>query len=584
MIKLSKLKHWTLTLIPLLILGILMYLHVDLLLKTFVIDGTGHIRTAISGYGDIPLHLTQVSKFAFGDFNLSEPIFYGNNLQYPFIINLISGLLLKLTSLWRLSFLLPVIVLAVLNIFLAYSIYRKLISNKILATLAVVVFLVGSGFGGWSIIQDAIGEGHTLNSFIGMLSEENISTATRWDAQYPEQNIGYGAPMSLFFLHQRPFIMGLTCFLTLITLLLALKDKPSTKYAILAGIIYGILPLVHAHTFMIFTVAMLVVLILSLYRSDKLYLKKLLIILGIAILIATPQVLYLMGDKAGVSTESEFLNFRIGWMVEPTIGSAQFPDENRTVFSLSYLKFIMINLGILFPAFILALILILLPKKLNKKIFNKTSRTLLLAAALSAIFIFLAAQLIRFQPWDYDNNKIFVYWQFFAVPLVFLLLYQLYKHTKLIGGTIIAVFLVFSLFSGIIDLTPRYTSKTENLPVIYDIHAQNLAQYVRTNTSKHDLVLTGASHLNPVIALAGKETLVGFPGWLWTRGIDYGDRLQKIEDFYKNPSQDQILKEFPISYILLDLQTNTDYKADLNTFDNLYTKVFESGQYTLYKI
>ena len=73
--------------------------HLYLISQTFLIDSYSNIRSTITGYGDIPLHLTQITKFAFQNpINLSEPIYYGQKLDYPFLINLISGLMLRITN------------------------------------------------------------------------------------------------------------------------------------------------------------------------------------------------------------------------------------------------------------------------------------------------------------------------------------------------------------------------------------------------------------------------------------------------------------------------------------------------------
>jgi uncharacterized membrane protein len=117
------------------------------------------------------------------------------------------------------------------------------------------------------------------------------------------------------------------------------------------------------------------------------------------------------------------------------------------------------------------------------------------------------------------------------------------------------------------------------------VAAQKTAQYIRENISEHDLILTGTSHLNPVASLAGRSVLVGYPGWLWTRGINYQEREASLRNFYQNPSRSgELLKDFPIKYVLFDNTVKYDFNAQKYIFDQTFNKVFEAGDYVLYKI
>ena len=51
------------------ILAALILAQLYLITQTFWVSADGSVHSSIEGYGDIPLHLTQISKFAF------QPIF-----------------------------------------------------------------------------------------------------------------------------------------------------------------------------------------------------------------------------------------------------------------------------------------------------------------------------------------------------------------------------------------------------------------------------------------------------------------------------------------------------------------------------
>ena len=143
------------------------------------------------------------------------------------------------------------------------------------------------------------------------------------------------------------------------------------------------------------------------------------------------------------------------------------------------------------------------------------------------------------------------------------------------------------LGSGIIDEIPRVMASRERLPEIASVEARELTEYLERHVGESELLLTGTSHLNPVAMLAGRQMLVGYPGWLWTRGIDYGERTKLMEDFYQNPSRTHdLLSLYPIQYILVDDQVirEQSFSAKPESFDALFEKVFENARYRLYKI
>ena len=89
-------------------LAIVILFHSFMILKTFAVDSQGNMRSSYAGYGDIPFHMTQVSKFAFEKMmNFNEPIFDGERMRYAFFINFFSGLILRSTSNWVLAMQIP---------------------------------------------------------------------------------------------------------------------------------------------------------------------------------------------------------------------------------------------------------------------------------------------------------------------------------------------------------------------------------------------------------------------------------------------------------------------------------------------
>lgn len=570
------------------VLALIISFHLYLISKTFIIDNENNIRTAYAGYGDIPFHLTQITKFAYGKLdNLSEPIYSGEKIKYPFAINLISGLILRFTGAFRFSVLLPAMFFAAGNVLLLFLIYKKLIKSKVFAILALVLFFFGSGFGAYSYIRKAVDQHQSIGTFAQELTVNNVSVNNQLSAKYPNQNIVYNAPIDLVFLHQRPFFMGLFGFLLTFLLLYYLVEKNLWKYAIFVGLVYGLLPLVHTHSFVAVSILLATIWIASLIYKKKEVAKKVVVAAVIGIIIAFPQMYYLLGTKDTLGRTADFASFRVGWMIQSTIGSVQFPDTstNITAFSLPYLKFLILNLGLIFPFFLLIIAIIFFVKKSRNNETDGFSSFWFLVLAAASIILFLVVELIKLQPWDFDNNKLLVYWQLCMAPLVMLLFSKIINKKKALGVLALLVFLLVSLTSGFLDVLPRVLVSENKMPVIFDMNARALAQYIQDNIPVDEMIFTGTSHLNPVASLTGRDVLVGYPGWLWTRGINYGAREDLIKKFYVSPSKnDKLISQFNIKYVLTDYQTIFDIKSDPPTFDKTFQKVFQAGQFTLYKI
>lgn len=553
-------------------LAFLATLHLYLISKTFYIDPSGNFRTAVAGYGDIPLHLTQISKFAFTKWNLMDPIYAGARLQYPFILSLICGVILKATHSWSLSVLGPVYLLATANIVLLFIIYKKILKKSLWSFLAVLIFFFGGGMGAYRYIKDAITNHQSFHQFSAMLIEKSVSTISKWDAVYPNQNLAYGSPISLVFLHQRTFFLGLFGFLVFLWLLFKLFDRAQIKYAILVGIILGLLPLWHTHAYVAAMIVAMIGLVVAFAENNKILTKLIGLAIGAGIILAIPQLWYLMSSKNALGPDSSFLALRLGWMVAPTIGAVTFGGSNHTIFSLAYLKFLWVNFGLILPLFIAAATIV------KKNMWLKIS-------FFSGLALFLAVMFIRFQPWDYDNNKILVYFQVLAAPVITYLLMKIYERFKLSGVIAIVAISILLLYSGLLDNLPRFMVFKESTPIIFDTNAQKMADYIKSNIPEQDQILTGNTHLNLVSSLAGREVLEGYPGWLWTRGIDYGPREDDIKSFYANPSPESpTVSKYSIKYILLDDQARYDFGADPTIFDQTFSKVYEIGDYSLYRI
>jgi len=560
------------------ILILFILLHIFLISKTMLYDGLGNMKTAIAGYGDIPFHLTQVTKFGFGSlFDLNEPIFTGTSIKYAFFINWISGFLLKIIGNLRMALHLPAMLLSIGSTIFTFLIYKKLLRKEWAALLAILIFFLGSGFGAYTYISDHLIGGSPME-FVDFLVDNNISTVTRWDAEYPQQNIAWGAPLSVGLLHQRAFFLGYFLFSLFFYLLLKFREtKDKRIFYALIGIL-GLSPLAHYHSFLAMGFTAVLFALFHWYRGNKELFKKTVLILIFAAILSMPQVLYLVIGKDNiVSGDKAFIQPRIGWMADSSIGSVKYPSENPSLFeeSTAYKKFLWINFGVILPMFVIAAFW-----GLRKRVKYENIKLFILGG----ILFFMLVQFFKFQPWDYDNNKLLVYFQFFAAPVLIFFFMYLIQLWKKVGLALLIIFFVLAIHSGVVDLIPRALVPVERIPTVFNRDAIDMATFVRQNIPEDAQIMTGSTHLNLVSSLAGRPSLVGYPGWLWTKGVDYGPRENDLKTFYSNPDRADILKKYDIEYILLDSQVIYDWKTDKSAFDVRFKKIHGDGNLVLYKV
>jgi uncharacterized membrane protein len=189
--------------------------------------------------------------------------------------------------------------------------------------------------------------------------------------------------------------------------------------------------------------------------------------------------------------------------------------------------------------------------------------------------------IVRFQPWDFDNNKIFVY-LFLIGSLIIGYFFDRIKFKWLRIPMIIFTFLL--IFSGIIDVVQRSSLAHPVLYKIFDDEEIRTANWITANIPYGENILTGSSHLNLVASLAGKPILMGYPGWLWTHGIDYQKRDKDIRIMFTNKESVKLFKKYNIGYAMIGQNEKVDYKADEDYFDQTYPVIYETDNIKIYRI
>jgi len=544
----------------------------DIFSKTAVFQD-GAYKGAIAGYGDIPFHMTQMSYFIHNKpFGLEEPIYAGTGLAYSFLINLLSASFYVLSGNYIFSFNFPALLLILSAITLTYFLISKLVKSVFAQISAFLIFFLGSGIGYFKILNDgSLWAKKNLGEVINYILHLPYPISSYYDQIYPSQNNIWPDFLTMFLMHQRAFFFGFAAgILNIFLIFLAIRNK-NIRIFYLSGILIGLLPLIHTHTFIAILLINIGFLTWAVVIKNQFLIRNLFHSTAIGSIIGFC-IGYFFIIRQSIS--QNLLTFRLGWMTEPGgLGSIQYnPASNIHIAEI--ISFIWQNFGFIFPLIIISSVYLILKKKKEEN--------LEVALILCSAIILLVVNLIKFQPWDYDNNKIFAY--FLLVSSI--LIGRFFDRLRFVGAKLVIILITFLIiFGGLIDVFSRSSLASPPLYELFNRQDQIVADWILKNTSSPETILTGSYHLNPVDSLAGKPVLMGYAGWLWTRGIDYTKRENDIKKIFAGDIDAKILiKKYNINYVMIGPKEKSVFYVNADFFAKNYPVVFQLDDTKIYKI
>jgi hypothetical protein len=193
---------------------------------------------------------------------------------------------------------------------------------------------------------------------------------------------------------------------------------------------------------------------------------------------------------------------------------------------------------------------------------------------------FIVPNFIKLAPWVWDNIKILFYWWLASAPLVALLLARLWQQRGLRRILAVALFACVT-FAGTLDVASIAMRSTAY--GVFDAQGIAFAELIKRQTDPRSLIVHAPVHNHPSF-LTGRRSLMGYPGHIWTHGLEYAPREAEIKRIYAGaPDAEALLRRYGVSYVVVGpLERNT---ANVNDqFFLRFTKVGEVGEYRLYKI
>jgi hypothetical protein len=193
---------------------------------------------------------------------------------------------------------------------------------------------------------------------------------------------------------------------------------------------------------------------------------------------------------------------------------------------------------------------------------------------------FIVPNLVKLAPWVWDNIKVLFYWWVASAPLVALLLSKLWQRG---GPTRVLALVLFIgvVLAGSLDVTAIALRSARYQ--VFNRDGIDFAELVKRQTQPRSLIIHAPVHNHPVF-LTGRRSLMGYPGHIWTHGLDFVPRENEIRRIYAGaPDAPRIIQKYGIEYAVVGpLERNVTLVND--QYLSLFQLVGEVGEYRLYKI
>ena len=562
----------------------------------------------LNNFGDLPFHLSVITGFSFGNnFPPQDPTYAGVRFTYPFLTDFVSAIFVRCGASLRQSMFIENFVVALSFVGLLHAWALALLRDKLAAVITPVLVLLNGGFG-WILLWDQLSpksDGGLVGTLRSLPPSFTIIPNTTWR---------WGNAISTLLIPQRGFLLGLPLAVIVFTQWWksaeepaerengeegnrgkgeagqgplgeearrvkgkAKKDKKrkahkwkhmhgessqhvsplpfspltlSFRRMIAAGVVAGLLPLVHAHSFVVVMAVGACIALLQKRWRDWITFAV------VASVIALPQMWWSTHNSA--VNAGKFFEWLYGW------------DHGQENIAWFWLK----NTGFFIPLTFAAI----LWRREGKAL--ASNRLLIFLSPFTLCFI--VPNLLKMAPWIWDNIKVLFYWWLAAAPLVALLIARLWRGS-MPSKVIAASLFVCVTLAGALDVGAIVLRSSEYQ--IFNADGIQFAELIKREVPPNALVIHAPVHNHPVF-LTGRRSLLGYPGHVWTHGLEFGPRESEIKRVYAGaPDAEPILRRYGVAYAVVGPLERNSMNMNVNEqFFSRFQQVGEVGEYRLYKI
>jgi len=401
---------------------------------------------------------------------------------------------------------------------------------------------VGSCFIGLSVFVFARRLGLSASAAAVSLSLFILGGGLGWWGRVAGHDVSNLRWLNLFFAllaPQRGLLFGVPLGLLVVRLL-------GLRSFVLAGAVAALLPYAHLGTFL--TLALLTPVLALSFPS-----RRWIGFFATWVALGAPQILIQQAGSVGAASAIRWLP---GWLAPPD----------------PWILFWLKNLGAFGPLLFVALVVPLgLPA---------ASRRLMLCFQP----LFIAANLVAFQPWDWDNTKILMWWYLASCFLVTALLVRLWRSgPATVVRPALAVLVLTLTLSGLLENLEQARGRQRHL--LLTTEEIDVARRVRELTTPHALFVAGLKHNHPVPVLSGRRVLMGYGGWLWSQGIDSKTREAEVRAIFAlAPAAEALIAKYHVSFVVVGPDERLNLGANPEAWRARYPAILRTDQYEVFSV
>ncbi len=534
------------------------------LLHTHVLrEAGGALYVGQSTYGDLCLHLGIATSLRGAAFPPTYSLLPGALLGYPFLGDSLVTSMLLCGGTLRVSFILSGLLMMAL-VYLGFVIFCWDLTQSRAATVVAFVLMFVNGGLGFIYALDGIGKDAAA-------FREIFTGFYRTPTNQPDLNLRWVNVLCDMMIPQRTLLAGWMALIPALWMLATAARKRSARLFVILGAWAGAMPMIHTHSFLALGLISAGAMVYCLFRASgsrrRGVLLGFLLYGGIAVALALPQLLTWSVPQ---TVKGGALKFRFNWV------------NNRGDGSLidGYCWFWIKNVGLIWLMMVPAA---LCGRHAPEKGVEARRQAAFRMLGLGALLVYVVAELIQFQPNEYDNNKLFYVAYMAMMPAMGWFLVTLYNRLKGVPGRALlaAAFLLASMLSGALTIGREVVSE-------YQLFSQaevGAARYADESTPPDAVFLTGTQHKNPIAALAGRSIICGTPSYLFFHGIDYSAQYLDLARMLEFPGDSaELFEQYGVGYAFISNYERSDFAVDEDWFRENGELVYAEGDVCLYAL
>jgi hypothetical protein len=218
----------------------------------------------------------------------------------------------------------------------------------------------------------------------------------------------------------------------------------------------------------------------------------------------------------------------------------------------------LLNFGFVLPLTIALLIYLCFPRGIDVWRTRFRMRQILLPA----VAMYILCTLVRFAPWDWDNTKLF----FWAYMLMMVAIWEMFLSRWHPLIRLPVLFLLF--FSGMISLIGGLLTDEENGYGIGNQTEWTQVDDALKGFSPEAVFAVYPTYNHPAL-VAGHRVVLGFPGHLWSHGLEYRSEealLNKV--MIAEPGWEQLCPKLKIDYLFWGRFEQEHYPTSAHSWES----------------